>query len=72
MEPKLLEKGDIMQITPEHGGIFPGCLFVVTEVKSWGASGYVPSNPPTVGVFPYRVKWEDMEPTGGKVLWFVD
>lgn len=38
-----LEIGDIVQLNPEtvHNKMFTGCFMVITELKSWGAQGYV-------------------------------
>jgi hypothetical protein len=69
MEPSKLEKGDIVQIDPDHDDVFGGCLMVVTEPKSWGAQGYVSIPGKDGGSAYYRCPFEAMEPTGGKVEW---
>ena len=71
MKPAELKAGDIVQIDPEtNRGTewFGGCLMVVTEPKSWGAQGYV-KNAGSAGLAFVRIKWEDMEPTGGRAVW---
>lgn len=71
MKPRQLHIGDIMQISPDGGrgmAWFGGCLFIVSEPKSWGAQGYV-KNAGTAGQAYYRATWDEMEPTGGKVVW---
>lgn len=71
MQPQELQPGDIMQLNPTaNGGLdwFGGCLFVVTDAKSWGAQGYVKSAGASGNAF-FRAKFADMEPTGGKVVW---
>jgi hypothetical protein len=71
MEPRPLEIGEIVQINPTaNRGVdwFGACLMVVTEPKSFGAQGYV-KNAGSSGLAFIRVKFEDMEPTGGHVQW---
>lgn len=71
MNPRALKTGEIVQINLEGGGgvgWFGGCLMVVSKPLSWGAQGYV-KNAGSGGCAYYRVKWEDMEPTGGFVVW---
>ncbi len=43
MESNDLKEGDIVQLNPETVGnkMFAACLMIVTEIKSWGAQGYV-------------------------------
>lgn len=64
--------GNVVQLDPgqhlgEGKGFFGGCFMVVTEVKAWGAQGYIamPGNrgePP--GLAYYRAKWAEMELIG--------
>lgn len=66
--------GDIVQLHPEkcRNPMFAACLMVVTELKSWGAQGYVQGlgeNGKQVGQAYYRATWEEMERTGGKAPW---
>lgn len=71
MEPGELKVGEIVQISPEvERGVewFGACLMIVTEPKSWGAQGYV-KNAGEAGAAYYRVKWADMERTGGHAVW---
>lgn len=65
-----------MQLSPDtcRNRMFAGCLMVVSEVKSWGAQGYVQGlgadgNPG--GQYYYRANHEEMEPTGGMAPWLV-
>ena len=68
-----LECGDIVQLSPDvmNKG-FALCLMVVTEIKSFGAQGYVQSlgtrDQPGGEAF-IRINWKDIEPTGGKAVW---
>lgn len=69
-----LEKYDIVQIAETHPTpAFRYCLMVVTEPKSWGAQGYVnvPGKLLSEQGAPafVRVKFADMEVTGGRVTW---
>jgi hypothetical protein len=68
--------GDIMQLSPEpnvcKNPMFAGCMFVVTEPKSFGAQGYVQGlgeNGAQIGQAYYRASWEEMEFTGGRAVW---
>lgn len=64
MQKRALKVGDVVQISPELDGFFRGCFMLVTEVKSWGAQGFI-SMPKTRQELPgrayFRCKWEDME-----------
>lgn len=62
-------KGDIVQIDPEHDTVFGGCLMVVSEPKAWGAQGYV--NVPGQGLAYYRVKEKDAKMVG-KAEWLFE
>lgn len=70
-----LEVNDIVQLAPTTGNpMFACCMMTVTEVKPWGAQGYVQGlgeNGKQVGQAYYRAKWEEMEKTGGKAVWVV-
>ncbi len=71
---ELLRAGDIVQLGPHcKNRAFAACLMVVTEVKSWGAIGYVQETgehrDEPGGQFYYRAEWEEMERTEGKVVW---
>lgn len=72
MENKKLERGDVVQINPDHEN-FPGFLLVVTEPKSFGAQGYLLSEyefhaTRLQGVAYLRVKFEEIEFVG-KIFW---
>ena len=75
MNATTLQHGQIMQLSPEatRNRAFAGCLFIVTEPKSWGAQGYVQSlgsdRDSVGGQAYYRATWEEMEPTGGQSVW---
>lgn len=72
-EGEPLEVGDVVQLDPllkpEHA--FAGCFMLVTEVKSWGAIGFV-AMPVERGKTPnqayYRASWLSMERVG-KARW---
>lgn len=69
-----IKVGDIVQLTPEvKNRAFTCCLMVVTELKSFGAQGYVQgvgeSHDSPGGEYYYRATWEEMEPTGGRIQW---
>lgn len=56
--------GDVVQLAPGPDTFFGGCFMTVTEVKGWGAQGFIliPEGPR--GVLPkvafYRAKWDEM------------
>lgn len=68
MTPSELRVGDVVQISPDlDNDFFPGCFMLVTELKSWGAQGFVSipqsrTEPP--GRAYARVGWADMELVG--------
>ena len=62
-----IEKGDIVQVNPKVE-TFGACMVVVTEVKSWGIQGYV-QNAGSDGQAYIRLKFDDVEATGGKTVW---
>lgn len=66
--------GDIVQINPEckTNQMFAACLLVVTELKSWGVMGYVQALGEDMrpgGQAYIRLKFEEIEPTGGRAVW---
>lgn len=66
---KPLEVNDIVQLDPEKTGnpMFAACLMIVTEVKTWGAQGYVQglgSDGKPGGQAHYRAKWDEMVKVG--------
>ena len=69
MNPRELKVGEIVQV---HPGLdrFGACLVVVTEPKRFGMQGYV-QNAGSDGQAYVRLKFEDIEPTGGHVEWIV-
>ena len=71
-----LEKGDLVQLNPETvvNPMFAGCIMVVTEVKNWGAQGYVQAlgeNGEMGGQAYYRAKFEEIERVG-KAIWIIE
>jgi len=69
MIPRNMEVGEIVQVDPAKE-VFGGCLVVVTEPKAWGIQGYV-QNAGSDGQAYIRLKFEEIEPTGGRVAWIV-
>lgn len=61
--------GDIVQVNPEKQ-MFGACMVVVTELRDWGVQGYVQSAG-VPGQQYIRLKWDDIEPTGGMAVWWV-
>ncbi len=57
--------GDVVQLSPESN--FPFGFMQITEIKSWGAQGFLPVYK-TLGQEPdrayYRAKWEEMTKIG--------
>lgn len=70
MEKRELQIGEVVQLNPEttRNRAFAGCFMVVTELKSFGAQGYIPAvgstNEETGDQYFYRARWEEMEPVG--------
>lgn len=76
MKNENLKVGEIVQLNPDEVGnkSFAGALMVVTELKSFGAMGYVQSlgsRTEAGGQAYYRANWHEMEKTGGFVEWLV-
>lgn len=76
MTPATLTVGDIVQLDPAtcRSKAFAGCMMVIEELRPWGAMGYITPigerlDMPPMGVCYYRALWEEMEPTGGRVVW---
>jgi len=67
-----LKPGDVVQLSPTYPSqIFASCMMTVTEIKPWGAQGYVQGlgkDGKPVGQAYIRPKWEDMEYVG-KAVW---
>lgn len=64
-----LKVHDIVQLDPEKVGnpMFGACFMIVTELKSWGAQGYVQalgSGGKIGGQAYYRAKWDEMVRVG--------
>jgi hypothetical protein len=70
IEKTELEKGDIIQIMPEHK--WGGCLAVVDEPKGFGCQCYVsaPPDPDANGTGHYyiRLNWQEFEKIGAKAI----
>lgn len=69
MNKKGLRAGDLVQLDPvtTKNRMFAGCFMTVTEVKEWGAQGYVQAlgeGGQPGGQAYYRSKWVDMEYVG--------
>jgi hypothetical protein len=64
--PHHVALSDIVQVRPDRN--WGACLVIVTELKSWGIQGFTPM-PPDGGQAYIRLKWEDIEPTGGKAVY---
>lgn len=66
--------GAVVQLSPTVGNpMFACCMMTVSEVKSWGAQGYVQSlgqNGKPGGQAYYRAKSEEMEYVG-QAVWIV-
>lgn len=65
----VLRTGDLVQINPALEG-FGGCFMVVHEVKDFGVMGWG-QNAGQSGQWYLRVKWDDLEITGGCAVWDV-
>lgn len=70
-----LNPGDVVQLSPDECGnpMLAAAFMVVTEVRSWGAVGYVQAlgkNGKRGGLAYYRAKWAEMEHVG-KAEWIV-
>lgn len=64
-----LKEGQLVYLNPKIVGnkMFSGCIMVITELKSWGATGYVQSlgnNGKPGGQAHYRAEWEEMDLVG--------
>lgn len=74
MEPRELNRGDVVQIDPETVGnkAFSGCMLVVEKAMSWGCQGYVQALGETRdkhgGLAYMRLRWTEMEFVG-RAVW---
>lgn len=66
MEPRELKLGDVVQIDPSGDECFGASFMVVTDLKSWGATGYV--TVPGKGPAYYRCEFSQMEFIGEAVF----
>lgn len=71
-----LQVGDVVQLDPKTtvNPMFRACLMTVTEVKSWGAQGYVQAlgeKMESGGQAYYRASWDTMEYVG-KAVWMCE
>lgn len=60
---------DIVQLNPEtvRNKMFTACFMVITEIKSWGAQGYVQAlgeNGNPGGQAYYRANWDEIVKVG--------
>ncbi len=65
-----MKVGSIVQVDPRVD-TFGACMGVVTEMKSWGVMGYVQSAGVS-GQQYIRLKFEDVEDTGGAAIWIAE
>ncbi len=69
-----LEKGMVVQLSPTIANqMFAYCMMTISEVKTFGAQGYVQAlgaDGKPGGQAYIRVKWEDMEYVG-RAVWEV-
>ena len=65
-----IEEGDVVQIDPSSDEVFGACFMIVTEVKQWGAQGYIqiPGKGEDGGRAYYRCEWKNMTFIG-KAAW---
>lgn len=74
MEPMQLEKGAVVQMSPEcRNPAFACCFMTITEVKTWGCQGYFQgfgSREESGGQAYYRANWDEMEFVG-QAAWVV-
>jgi hypothetical protein len=63
-----LQVGDVVQLSPlPTNPTFAFCMMTVTDIKTWGAVGYVQvlgDNGNVGGQAYYRAKWEEMSYVG--------
>jgi len=76
MKETALQVGDVVQLSPENSKnpMFGGCFMTVTELKTWGAIGYVQAlgaHGQPGGLAFYRAEWETMERIG-RAEWVMD
>jgi hypothetical protein len=68
MTPRDLVAGDVVQLSPDvRNPMFACCMMTVTELRKWGAQGYVQmtgENGQPGGQAYYRAHWEEMEYVG--------
>lgn len=74
-EESKLESGSVVQLSPQVGNpAFAGCFMIVTELKDFGAQGFIQSlgtRETPGGQAYYRAKFEEMEPIG-KAVWVIE
>lgn len=72
---ELVKPGVVVQLSPEVGNpMFAACMMIVTEVKGFGAQGYVQSlgeKGKPGGQAHYRANWDEMEFVGA-AQWVVE
>ena len=71
-----IEINDVIQLNPEtcRNRMFAGCFFVGTEIKPWGAQGYVQAlgkDEQPGGQAYYRATWEELGNPIGTAEWVV-
>jgi len=74
MQPMELQKGMVVQMSPEcRNPAFACCFMVVDEPKSWGCQGYFQgfgTREEQGGQAYYRANWDEME-LAGHAIWMV-
>lgn len=56
-----LEIDDVVQLNPNIGKEFAGCFMIVTEIKCYGAKGYIPAPSQNADQIYLVASWENME-----------
>jgi len=69
MKKQKLKVGDLLQLNPKttRNKALAGCFMVVTDPKSFGAMGYIPSigeSGDNGGLAFYRAEWKEFELVG--------
>lgn len=71
-----LQVNDVVQLDPANvrNPMFAACFFTISELKEWGAQGYVQAlgeNGNPGGQAYYRAKWDEMSEPIGQAIWVV-
>lgn len=73
MKPQI---NDVVQLDPKtvRNPMFAGCFFTITEIRKWGAQGYVQAlgeDGKPGGQAYYRAEWNEMSEPIGQAIWVV-